>query len=131
MILLKRIFSACAIYLAGDYIINSLLSLAGDFLRTHVAILVKGTYWQTLVKEGVPRWGLVDAIADFFEPFVIPDPNCPKEKLNDAAITEIMSDLNKKSVAEQVEGVGAWKSRQKVNTMYLARTIKVSFMVFL
>ena len=35
-----------------------------------------------------------------------------------------MGDLNKKAVAEQTEGVGAWKSRQKVNKMFLARTIK-------
>ena len=41
-----------------------------------------------------------------------------------AAINEIMGDLNKKAVAEQTEGVGAWKSRQKVNKMFLARTIK-------
>lgn len=86
----------------------------------------EGTYWLTLVREGVPRWGLVDAIKDFYEPFVIPE-SCPQEeKLNDAAMTEIMSDLKKKAVAEQVEGVGAWKSRQKVNKMFLARTIKVS-----
>ena len=42
-----------------------------------------------------------------------------------AAINEIMGDLKKKQTAEQVEGVGAWKSRQKVNKMFLARTIKV------
>ena len=36
-----------------------------------------------------------------------------------------MGDLKKKQTAEQVEGVGAWKSRQKVNKMFLARTIKV------
>lgn len=88
----------------------------------------EGTYWLTLVKEGVPRWGLVDAIKDFYEPFVIPE-SCPQEeKLNDAAMTEIMSDLKKKAVAEQVEGVGAWKSRQKVNKMFLARTIKNQMM---
>ena len=37
-----------------------------------------------------------------------------------------MGDLKKKQTAEQVEGVGAWKSRQKVNKMFLARTIKVT-----
>ena len=37
-----------------------------------------------------------------------------------------MGDLKKKQTAEQVEGVGAWKSRQKVNKMFLARTIKVN-----
>ena len=41
-----------------------------------------------------------------------------------------MGDLKKKQTAEQVEGVGAWKSRQKVNKMFLARTIKVKFSVW-
>ena len=81
---------------------------------------------MTLVQQGVPKWGLVDSVEEFLVPLLLPDPDCPQEqKLNSDAITEIMSDLNKKSVAEQVEGVGAWKNRQKVNKMFLARTIKV------
>jgi len=81
----------------------------------------EAVYWSTLVSERVPKWGLVDAID--IVPLRIVDAN-KEEKLNQAAINEIMGDLKKKQTAEQVEGVGAWKSRQKVNKMFLARTIK-------
>ena len=87
----------------------------------------EGTYWLTLVKEGVPSWGLVDAISEFIEPLPMPDSNPQEERLNDAAITEIMTDLNRKKRNEVEEGVTAWKNRpQKVNKMFLARTIKVT-----
>ena len=86
----------------------------------------EGTYWSTLVKEGVPKWGLVDAVKDFFEPFLIPEDLCENdEQLNTDAVAEIMAELNQKAAAEEVVGVTAWKTRHKVNKMFLARTIKV------
>ena len=82
----------------------------------------EATYWSTLVNERVPKWGLVDSLN--ITPLRLVDAS-QEEELNQAAINEIMGDLKKKQTAEQVEGVGAWKSRQKVNKMFLARTIKV------
>ena len=103
----------------------------------------EAVYWSTLVSESVPKWGLVDAIKDIAVPLRIVDMrredelnqviNSIPEKYSkncfQAAINEIMGDLKKKQTAEQVEGVGAWKSRQKVNKMFLARTIKVNYLI--
>merc|ERR1712136_688511 len=58
------------------------------------ALKSEGTYWLTLVNEGVPKWGLVDAEED-------PE----QEKLNDAAIQELMNDAKKRNNAAQVEGI--------------------------
>ena len=103
----------------------------------------EAVYWSTLVSESVPKWGLVDAIKDIAVPLRIVDMrredelnqviNSIPEKYSkncfQAAINEIMGDLKKKQTDEQVEGVGAWKSRQKVNKMFLARTIKVNYLI--
>merc|ERR1712176_110566 len=89
------------------------------------ALKSEGTYWLTLVNEGVPKWGLVDAVEEFLEPFIIPEEDPEQEKLNDAAIQELMNDAKKRNNAAQVEGISAFKTRQKVNKMFLARTIKV------
>ena len=62
------------------------------------------------------------------EPFLIPTEDPEQEKLNDAAIQELMSDAKKRNNAAQVEGISAFKTRQKVNKMFLARTIKVNFL---
>ena len=37
-----------------------------------------------------------------------------------------MNDAKKRNNAAQVEGISAFKTRQKVNKMFLARTIKVN-----
>lgn len=83
----------------------------------------EAVYWTTLVQESVPKWSLVPSLEGIYEPLVIVDQE-KEDQLNQAAINELMGDLNKKAVAEKTEGVGAWKSRQKVNKMFLARTIK-------
>ena len=33
------------------------------------ALKSEGTYWLTLVNEGVPKWGLVDAVEEFLGSF--------------------------------------------------------------
>lgn len=48
-----------------------------------------------------------------------------EEELNNTAIAEIMGEIQKKSVNEQVAGVGAWKKRAKIDNMFVARTLKV------
>jgi hypothetical protein len=50
-----------------------------------------------------------------------------EEALNDSAIAEIMGDIQKKSVNEQIAGVGAWKKRAKIDNMFVARTLKVLY----
>ena len=53
-----------------------------------------------------------------------------EEELNNTAIAEIMGEIQKKSVNEQVAGVGAWKKRAKIDNMFVARTLKVIINLF-
>jgi len=83
----------------------------------------EATYWMTLVDEGVCKWSNTEVIDEFIEKLEVPVVE-NEEALNDSAIAEIMGDIQKKSVNEQIAGVGAWKKRAKIDNMFVARTLK-------
>ncbi|CAG5110710.1 Oidioi.mRNA.OKI2018_I69.chr2.g5085.t1.cds [Oikopleura dioica] len=83
----------------------------------------EATYWMTLVEEGVCKWSNTEVIDEFIDKLQVPVVE-NEEELNNTAIAEIMGEIQKKSVNEQVAGVGAWKKRAKIDNMFVARTLK-------
>lgn len=83
----------------------------------------EATYWMTLVDEGVCKWSNTEVIDQFIDKLEVPVVE-NEDALNNSAIAEIMGDIQKKSVNEQIAGVGAWKKRAKIDNMFVARTLK-------
>ena len=118
------------------YKVKSVQNEGKDSIYKHISTILivnhnkilTAVYWSTLISQSIPNWALVEVLEGILTPLKIVDQS-KEEEMNQAAIAEIMGDLNKKATREETEGVSAWKTRQKVDKMFLARTIKVIFVI--
>ena len=118
------------------YKVKSVQNEGKDSIYEHISTILivnhiktlTAVYWSTLISQSIPNWALVEVLEGILTPLKIVDQS-KEEEMNQAAIAEIMGDLNKKATREETEGVSAWKTRQKVDKMFLARTIKVIFVI--